>query len=215
LLFPQANIPKETFMKLYYSPGACSLSPHIVLRESGLQFDLERVDLKAKKTETGKDFLGISPNGYVPALELAPGDVLTEGPAIVQYIADQAPAARLAPANGTRERYTLQSWLNFIATELHKGFGGLFNPAAAEEAKALARKQLETRFATVERHLTNNDYLMGANYSVADIYLFVTLTWTGYVGIDMAQWPALSRFRDRVAKRPAVQAALKAEGLVK
>lgn len=202
-------------MKLYYSPGACSLSPHIVLRESGLQFDLERVDLKTKKTEAGKDFFGISPNGYVPALELAPGDVLTEGPAIVQYIADQAPAARLAPANGTRERYTLQSWLNFIGTELHKGFSAVFNPAAPDEAKALARKQLSARFSSVEKHLAGNDYLMGANYSVADVYLFVTLTWTGHVGIDLAQWPALSRFRDRVAARPAVQATLKAEGLVK
>lgn len=202
-------------MKLYYSPGACSLSPHIVLREAGLKFDLEKVDLAAKKTATGKDFFGISPNGYVPALELAPGDVLTEGPAIVQYLADQAPAARLAPANGTRERYTLQSWLNFITAEIHKSFGAMFNPAAAQEAKALAKKQLETRYAAVEKQLADKDYLMGANYSVADIYLFVTLTWAGHVGIDVAQWPALSRLRDRVAARPAVQAAMKAEGLIR
>lgn len=202
-------------MKLYYSPAACSLSPHIVLRESGLTFDLEKVDLQTKKTETGKDYYEVNPNGYVPALEIAPGNVLTEGPAIVQYIADQVPAARLAPANGTMERYRLQSWLNFISTELHKGFGALFNPATPEAAKALSRKQLETRYAAVEKHLANNDYLLGSDYSIADVYLFVTLRWTDHVGIGMAQWPALSRLRERVNGRPAVHAALKAEGLIK
>lgn len=202
-------------MKLYYSPAACSLSPHIVLRESGLQFDLERVDFKTRKTETGKDFLSINPNGYVPALEISPGDVLTEGPAIVQFIADQSPSAKLAPANGTRERYTLQSWLNFIGTELHKNYSGLFNPETPDTVKVPAIQLLKTRYAAVEKHLANIDYLMGTSYSVADVYLFVTLTWTGYVGIDLAQWPALTRFRDRIAARPAVQAALKAEGLLK
>ncbi|MFY9326630.1 MAG: glutathione transferase GstA [Georgfuchsia sp.] len=202
-------------MKLYYSPGACSLSPHIVLRESGLKFDLEKVNLKTKKTETGKDYFTVSPNGYVPALEIAPGDVLAEGPAIVQYIADQAPAANLAPANGTRERYTLQSWLNFVGTELHKNFSPIFNPATSDEAKAQGRKLLEVRYASVEKHLAGKDYLLGANYSVADVYLFVTLTWTKYAGIDLSQWPALSRLHDSIAARPAVQAALKAEGLLK
>lgn len=202
-------------MKLYYSPGACSLSPHIALREAGLTFDLEKVDLQTKQTETGKDFRSVNPNGYVPALEFAPGDVLTEGPAIVQYVADQAPAAKLAPANGTRERYTLQSWLNFITAELHKGFGALFNPMAPEDYKPVAKKMLETRYATVDQHLAGQDYLLASGYSVADIYLFVTLSWTGYVGIDIKQWPALQRLYERVAARPAVQAALKAEGLLK
>lgn len=202
-------------MKLYYTPGACSLSPHIALRESGLKFDIEKVDLKSRKTETGRDFLSVSPNGYVPALEIAPGDILTEGPAIVQYIADQAPAAKLAPANGTRQRYALQSWLNFVGTELHKGFGPVFDPATPAEAKARAKERLEARYAHVDKHLAGNEFLLGADFSVADIYLFVTLTWLGYVGIDPAQWPALVRFRDRVAARPAVQAAMKAEGLLK
>ena len=202
-------------MKLYYAPGACSLSPHIVLRESGLKFDIEKVDLKTKKTETGKDYFSVSPNGYVPALEIAAGDILTEGPAIVQYIADQAPAARLAPANGTRERYALQSWLNFISTEIHKGFGALFNPATPDDYKLVAKAQLEKRLSYVDKHLTGSDYLMGDSFSVADAYLFVTSGWSSYVSIDLAQWPALSRFRDRVGNRPAVQAALKAEGLLK
>lgn len=200
-------------MKLYYSPGACSLSPHIVLREAGLDFDLEKVDLSTKKTETGKDFLSISPNGYVPALEIAPGDVLTEGPAIVQYLADQAPMAKLAPANGTRERYTLQSWLNFITAEIHKSYGSMFNPAAVDASKAIAKAQIEKRYAALEKHLAGSDYLMGKAFSVADAYLFVTLNWAKHVGIDIAQWPALARYRDNIAKRPAVQAALKAEGL--
>ena len=202
-------------MKLYYAPGTCSLSPHIALRESGLKFDLEKVDLKTKKTETGKDYSTVSPNGYVPALEIAPGDILTEGPAIVQYIADQAPTAKLAPANGTRERYTLQSWLNFIGTEIHKGFGALFNPATPDDYKSVVKTLLGKRFTNVDKHLTGNDYLMGNSFSVADAYLFVTSGWSPHVGIDLAQWPALSRFRDRVAARPAVQAALKAEGLLK
>lgn len=202
-------------MKLYYAPGACSQSPHIVLRESGLKFDLEKVDLKTKKTETGKDYSTVNPNGYVPALEIAPGDILTEVPAIMQYIADQAPAAKLAPANGTRERYKLQSWLNFIGTEIHKGFGALFNPATPGDYKLVAKAQLEKRLAYVDKHLTGNDYLMGGSFSIADAYLFVTSGWSSYVGIDLAQWPALSRFHDQVAARPAVQAALKAEGLLK
>lgn len=202
-------------MKLYYTPGACSLSPHIALREAGLKFELERVDLKTKKTETGKDFFTISPNGYVPALEIAPGDVLTEGPAIVQYIADQAPAARLAPPNGTRDRYTLQSWLNFITAEIHKGFGVLFNPALPADYKPVAKAMLEKRLGTTDRHLAHNDYLLGNNFSVADCYLFVTSGWAPHVGIELDGWAALVRYRESIAQRPAVQAAMKAEGLIK
>ena len=202
-------------MKLYYSPGACSLSPHIALCEAGLKFDLEKVDLKMKKTETGKDFFSVSPSGYVPALEIAPGDVITEGPAIVQYIADQAPEARLAPANGTRERYTLQSWLNFITAEIHKGFGALFNPMAPADYKPVAKAMLEKRLGTVAQHLERNDYLLGKDFSVADCYLFVTSGWAPHVGIELSTWPALVRYRERIEKRPAVQAALKAEGLIK
>lgn len=202
-------------MKLYYSPGSCSLSPHIALREAGLTFDLEKVDIPTKKTETGKDFYAISPNGYVPALEIAPGDILTEGPAIVQYIADQAPAAKLAPANGTRGRYALQAWLNVITAEVHKTYAGFFNPASPEDYKPVALKMLETRFSTIDKHLAGRDYLLDSGYSVADIYLFVTLTWAAYINLDIASWPALARLRDRVATRPAAQAAMKAEGLIK
>ncbi len=202
-------------MKLYYSPGACSLSPHIVLRESGLDFEIEKVDLAAKKTETGKDFFTISENGYVPALEIEPGVVLTEGPAIVQYIADLVPTKKLAPTNGTMDRYRLQSWLGFVNSELHKGFGALFNPATPAEYKIIAVNALSARFATVEKRLAKHDYLLGAHYSVADAYLFVVCSWTGYVGIDLKQWPAIAAFSARVGSRPAVQAALKAEGLLK
>lgn len=202
-------------MKLYYSPGACSLSPHIVLRESGLDFDIEKVDLKTKKTETGKDFFGISENGYVPALEIEPGVVLTEGPAIVQYIADLAPTKRLAPTNGTIDRYRLQSWLNFITAELHKGFGALFMPTTPDDYKPVAISALSRRFETVNKRLAGHDYLLGSHFSVADAYLFVVCSWTGHVGIDLAQWPGLAKHSQRIATRPAVQAAMKAEGLIK
>jgi glutathione S-transferase len=202
-------------MKLYYSPGACSLSPHIVLRESGLDFEIEKVDLATKKTETGQDFFGISENGYVPALEIEPGVVLTEGPAIVQYIADLVPTKKLAPTNGTMDRYRLQSWLGFINSELHKGFGALFNPATPADYKKIALDTLTTRFGIVEKRLAKHDYLLGSHYSVADVYLFVICSWTGHVGIDLKQWPGITRFNERVGSRPAVQAAMKAEGLLK
>lgn len=202
-------------MKLYYSPGACSLSPHIVLRESGLDFEIEKVDLGTKKTETGKDFFSISENGYVPALEIERGVVLTEGPAIVQYIADLVPTKKLAPTNGTIDRYRLQSWLGFINSELHKGFGALFNPATPGEYKSIATSALSTRFGTADKRLANHDYLLGSHFSVADAYLFVVCSWTGYVGIDLKQWPGLARHSARVGSRPAVQAAMKAEGLLK
>lgn len=202
-------------MKLYYAPGACSLSPHIALCETGLDFEIERVDLQTKKTETGKDFFTISENGYVPALEIEPGVVLTEGPAIVQYIADLVPTKKLAPTNGTIDRYRLQSWLGFINSELHKSFGPLFTPTATADSKKMALDNLHQRFAIVDKRLANHDYLLGSHFSVADAYLFVVGSWTGHVGIDLKTWPALAAHSARVAGRPAVQAAMKAEGLLK
>jgi len=200
-------------MKLYYTPGACSLAPHIVLREAGLPFSLEKVDIAAKRSAEGADFFAISPNGYVPALEIEPGLVLTEGPAIMQFLADKAPAARLAPVNGTLERYQLQSWLNFITAEIHKAFSPLFKPAMPQEAKALFVEQLGQRFDVVERHLARHDYLVGEGFTIADAYLFVTTNWAGYLGVELDRWPALNALRERVAHRPAVQAAMTAEGL--
>jgi glutathione S-transferase len=201
-------------MKLYYSPGACSLSPHIVLREGGFDFQLERVDLKTGQTETGRDYKTVNPLGYVPALALDDGEVLTEGPAIVQYLADRVPEKRLAPPAGRLARYRLMEWLNFISTELHKGFGLLFNPAFPEEAKAIVRAQLERRISEAERRLASKPYVMGEDFSVADAYLFTVLGWGKYVGLDLAPWPELGAYLGRVAARPAVAAALKAEGLV-
>lgn len=202
-------------MKLYYSPGACSLSPHIVLRESGLPFALERVDLKTHKTETGADYYRINPNGYVPFLVLDSGETLSEGPAIVQWIADQAPAKKLAPPNGTLERARLQEWLNFIATELHKSHSPLFNPAAPDEWRTVMRKLLKRRFTEVAKKLEGRDYLLGSDFSVADAYLFVVMSWGKWVKIDYSPWPVLVAYQARIAARPAVQEALKAEGLLK
>lgn len=202
-------------MKLYYSPGACSLSPHIVLREAGLNFELEKVDLRTKKTESGKDFTTINPKGYVPTLQLDDGSILTEGPAIIQYLADKAPQARLAPANGTLERYRLQELLNFISTELHKGFSPLFNPAYPEEVKKMVRDNLGKRFDGLRTTLEKGPYLTGEQFTVADAYLFTVLGWGQWTGVDLAQWPVLKAYHARVAERPHVQAALKAEGLLK
>lgn len=200
-------------MKLYYAPGACSQSPHIVLRETGADFTLEKVNLKDKTTEHGENYLEVNPKGYVPALEIAPGKVLTEGPAIVQYLADQYPAAKLAPAAGTLDRYHLQSWLNFITSEIHKSFSPLFNPAIPDEVKARFKEQLAKRFAYLQTHLSQQDYLMPDGFSVADAYLFVTSGWAKPMGIDLQQWPALATYRQRIAERPSVKAALAAEGL--
>lgn len=202
-------------MKLYYSPGACSLSPHIVLREAGLSFEVEKVDLRSKKTESGKDFNTINPKGYVPALQLDDGSILTEGPAIVQYLADKAPQSKLAPANGTMERYRLQELLNFISTELHKGFSPLFNPAYPEDAKKIVVENLARRFDHLSAYLEKGPYLTGEQFTVADAYLFTVLGWTAYVKIDLGKWPVLKAYHERVAGRPNVQAALKAEGLLK
>lgn len=201
-------------MKLYYSPGACSLSPHIVAREAGLPLTTVRVDTKNKKTEFGDDYRAINPKGYVPLLELDNGVRLSEGPAIVQYLADLAPAAQLAPANGTFERYQLQEWLNFITSEIHKQFSPLFDGTMPEEAKEKFRNKLAGRFDLLAGQLEGRDYLMGS-FTVADAYLFTVLGWTRYTGPDLARWPVLQAYVARVAARPQVQAAMKEEGLLK
>lgn len=201
-------------MKLYYKAGACSLSPHIVLIEVGLPYTLESVDLKSKLTETGADFNTINPKGYVPVLQLDGGEVLAEGPAIVQYLADLAPAARLAPANGTLERVRLQEWLNFISTEIHKTYGPLFNPMSPVEAKDWAKATLGSRFDYVAQCLEGHDYLMGG-FSVADAYLFTVMNWGRHVGVEVTSRPALAAYQARVAARPAVQQAMREEGLIK
>jgi glutathione S-transferase len=201
-------------MKLYYAPGTCSLSPHIVAREAGLPLTLVRVDNKNKKTESGEDYRAINPKGYVPLLELDNGTRLSEGPAIVQYLADLAPAAKLAPANGTFERYQLQEWLNFITSEVHKQFSPLFDPTMPEEAKEKFRARLASRFDWIVEQLRGRDYLMGS-FTVADAYLFVVLGWTKFTGPDLARWPALQAYVERIAARPHVREALKAEGLSK
>jgi len=202
-------------MKLYYSPGACSLSPHIVLREAGIPFELERVDTKEKKTRSGQDFRAINPKGMVPALVLDDGEVLTEGPAIVQYIADKKPGAGLIPAAGTIQRYRVLEWLNFIASEIHKSFTPLFKPNTPEDYKVIARDNLAAAFAHLDRHLAGKSYLMGEGFTVADAYLFVVLNWARLQKIDIAQWPNVKAFRDRVAARPRVHEAMQAEGLIK
>ena len=202
-------------MKLYYSPGACSLSPHIALRESGLPFELVLASTKTHQLADGTDYYTINPKGSVPLLELDNGERLSEGPAIVQYIADQVPAKGLAPAAGTMARYRLMEWLNFITSELHKGFSPLFNPAMPEEGRALARAQLSKRLAWVDEQLAGKDYLLGATFTVADPYLFTVAGWGKYVGVDISGLANLGAFMGRVAARPAVQEALKAEGLLK
>jgi glutathione S-transferase len=202
-------------MKLYYSPGTCSQASHIVLREAGLTFTIDKVDTKTKQTETGANYLAINPNGYVPALEIEPGLVLTEGPAILQYLADKKPQLNLAPANGTLERYQLQSMLNFITSEIHKGYSPLFKPNFPAEGKTIYKEQIGKRFDVIEASLSKQDYLMPWGYTIADAYLFVVSGWSGFVGIDLTQWPSLQKWRQRIAERPAVKEALVAEGLVK
>ena len=201
-------------MKLYFSPGACSLSPHIALQESGLPYTTEKVDLRAKKTAGGADYLEINPRGYVPALVLDNGHMLTEGPAIVQYVADQAKDKRLAPAAGTEEHYHLLEWLNFISAEIHKGFAPLFNPASTDEAKDQARANLSRRFGQAAKMMKGRDYLVGDKFSVADGYLFTILNWTKKVGPDIGEWPELQALHERIGARPAVQQAMRDEGLL-
>jgi glutathione S-transferase len=198
-------------MKLYFPPGACSLSPHIALSESGLKYDLVQVDLKAHKTKAGDDYYKINPKGYVPALVLDDGDLLTEGPAILQYVADKAAGKHLAPANGSIERYHLQEWLNFIATELHKGFSPLFNPATPDVMKQPIKDRLLSRFTFVDQQLAGKQYLMGNDFGVADGYLFTMCQWAGFMQIPIDGLANLKAWRERVAARPAVLAALKAE----
>jgi len=202
-------------MKLYYSPGACSLSPHIVLREAGLAFDPVLASTKTHKLADGTDYYGINPKGYVPLLELDDGQRLSEGPAIVQYVADQVPAKKLVAPAGTMARYRQIEWLNFISTELHKGFSPLFNPAMPEEAKKLARDKVSSRLAWVNEQLEGKQYLMGDVFSVPDAYLFTVASWAKHVAIDISSLSHLGAFMSRMAGRPAVQEALKAEGLLK
>ena len=203
-------------MKLFYSPGACSLASHIVLNEIGADFDIEKVDLKEKKTEIGTDFLEVNPNGYVPALELKSGDILIEGASILQYLADQKPEASLAPEYGTIQRARLQQHLNFVATELHKAFAPFFS------GRDLSKEERDAAVANVGKKLTNfenilsdgRDYLLGEDFSVADAYLFVVTNWTNFVGIDLSPWPKMQAFLKRAGARPAVLASLKSEGLM-
>lgn len=202
-------------MQLYFSPGACSLSPHIVAREAGLNIDLVKTDLKTKHTADGGDFTAINGKGYVPTLQLDNGQVLTEGPAIVQYLADQAPETGLVPAAGTLERYRLQEWLNYITAEIHKSFSPLFNPDASADWKEGAKANLAKRFGYIDRHLEGKSYLLGEKFSVADAYLFTVANWGQWVGVDIGQWPNVKAHHARVAARPKVQEALKAEGLAK
>jgi len=201
-------------MKLFYTAGACSLSPHIALLEAGLPFSLHKVDLKAKKFDADEDFYGINGKGYVPALQLDSGHVLTEGPAIVQYIADLKPASGLAPAAGTPERYKLQEWLNFISSEIHKSMGSMFNAAQTLEWREAVKVTLGKRLDWLSTQLESKPYLMGEKFSVADGYLFTVLNWAGMVKFDMAKWPVLQQYAARIAQRPKVVEALKAEGLL-
>ena len=202
-------------MKLYYSPGACSLSPHIVLHEAGLAFTAEMASTKTHQLKDGTDYFSINPLGYVPLLVLNDGTQLSEGPAIVQYIADQVPDKLLAPANGSMARYQLQSLLNFISTELHKGFSPLFNPATPADYKPAVIEKLLSRMAWIDGQLDGKPYLMGDTFTVADAYLFTVTGWGAYVKVDLSGFANISAHRARVAARPAVQAALRAEGLLK
>lgn len=200
-------------MKLYYSPNSCSLSPHICLNESGLSFEAVLASTKTHQLPDGTDYYTINPLGYVPLLEIAPDTRLREGPVIVQYIADQVPAKQLAPAAGTLERYRLMEWLNFIGTEIHKGFSPLFNPKVPAEVKEVFRERLIGRLKWVDSQLAGKDYLMGDRFCVADAYLYTTSRWAVVMQIDLSGMPNLRAFQQRMQARPAVQAALKAEDL--
>lgn len=206
-----ATHERSRSMKLYFSPGACSLSPHIVLHEAGLTFTPVFASTKTKKLADGSDFNLINPKSQVPVLELDDGTRLTEGPVIVQYLADRVPEKQLAPAAGTMERYRMQEWLNFITSELHKGFSPLFVPTVPEDYKAMARTRLGERLAWVDRQLAGRDWLLPGGYSVADVYLFVVAGWGQYVGVDISGLPNLGAFMNRMGERPAVKAALATE----
>jgi glutathione S-transferase len=202
-------------MKLYYSPGACSLAPHIVAHELGLPLTLEKVDTKTKQLASGGDFFAINPKGYVPALQLDGSEVLTEGPVISQYLADLKPEAGLAPANGTLARYRLQETLGYINSEIHKSYSPLFNPATSDEVRAERLDYLRKRYGLLETTLAKQSFLMGDTFTAADAYLFTVTNWARHVKLDLADFPALQAFQQRVAQRPAVQAAMRAEGLIK
>jgi glutathione S-transferase len=201
-------------MKLYYSPGACSLSPHIALLEAGLPYDLVKVDLRAKKLDNGDDYLKVNPKGQVPALSLDGGELVTEGPVIVQMIADKAAGKNLAPARDSAERYKLLEWLNFVTTELHKNFGPMFSPVLSDDAKAFFKDRVTGKFKYVDSQLAGRDYLMGKQFTVVDGYLFTMLTWADRLKFDLSGLPNLLAYKARVAARPKVQEALTKEGLL-
>jgi len=201
-------------MKLYYAPGACSLSPHIVARELGIDIDIEKTDTKTKRTASGVDYLTINPKGYVPTIELDDGQVLTEGPALVQYLADQKPEAGLVPPPGTMERYRMQEMLGYINSELHKTYSPLFNDATPQETRNERLAYLKKRYALLDQQLAKQPYLFGDRFSVADAYLFVVTNWASFVKLDLSGFPNVLAFQKKVAARPAVKAAMKAEGLV-
>lgn len=200
-------------MKLYFSPGACSLAPHIVIKELGLNAELIKVDLRTKQF-MGGDFLQVNPKGQVPILEVKPGFSLTECGALIQFLSDQSPQKNLMPDVGTEDRYKCLEWINYLATEIHKGFGPLWNPASNEETKTMARQNLMKRFEYLNTKILPNSYLMGGQYTVADAYLFTLLGWTKLVKMDLSEFTNLQSYVGRIAQRPAVQSALKAEGLI-
>ena len=199
--------------KLYYVPGTCALCPHIVLHEAGVSFTTEKVNPKDKTTESGQDYNAINPKGYVPALVMNNGGLLTEVAVIVQYIADLVPDKKLAPLAGTLERYHLQEWLNFVSSEIHKGFSPLFDPRMPEEAKTISKERLAGRLNLAAKALAGKDYLMGKTFTVADAYLYTVLRWSPRVNVDLAPWPVLQAYMERIAARPAVKAAMAEEGL--
>ncbi len=198
-------------MKLYFSPGVCSLASHITARELNLPVDLVKVDLRTKQTSLGEDFSAINKKGYVPALQFNDGSLLTEGVAIMQYLADQKPEAGLAPANGTKERYKLQEWLTFINSEIHKAYSPLFDATTPEQTKKSCLAKLDKRYGFVAEQLDNQEFLMGKQFTVADAYLFTTMTWAGFFNLDFAKWPVLKDYFTRIAARESVQAARAAE----
>nr|WP_295372352.1 glutathione transferase GstA [uncultured Sphingosinicella sp.] len=202
-------------MKLYYAPGACSQAPHIVLREARLPFDLVKTDIRAKRTEDGRDYREVNPKGAVPALQLDDGVVLTENAAILQYAGDLAPESGLLPPLGDFDRYRVIEWLNYVATEMHKGFGPLWNPTSTDELKETTRTLLGAKFDYLQQRIGDGPYLLGERFTLPDAYLFVVLNWTRIHQIDLSRWPGLTAFVKRVAERPAVQATLRAEGLAK
>ncbi len=202
-------------MKLYYAPGACSMAPHIVAREAGIKLDLVKVDIPNKKTESGDDFWKINPKGYVPALQLDDGSVLTEVQVVCQYLADQKPESGLAPKLGTLERYRVMEWLNFSSAEVHKQLGALFNPKLTPEMKEVQLGVIDKRFTPFDKMLAGKQYVMGDKFTVADAYLFTVLNWTNKLNVDLSKWPNIKGLMERVAARPKVQETMKAEGLIK